>query len=239
MAEGYNVRPQTTSTTRTQVAIDEGLRSYMLKVYNYMASAVLLSGLIALGASRSESLMQTLFGTPLMWVVILAPFGFAMVLSFGINKMKASTAQALFWAYAGLMGLSLAAIFMVYTGASVARVFFISAASFAGLSLYGYTTKKDLSGFGTFLIMGLIGLIIASVVNMFLKSSAMEFIISIAGVLIFAGMTAYDTQKIKEMYFEGDETELASKKAVMGAFTLYLDFVNLFIFLLRLFGERR
>jgi FtsH-binding integral membrane protein len=239
MAEGYNTRPQTVSSTREQVAIDQGLRSYMLKVYNYMASAVLLSGMIAYGASQSQALMQAIFGTPLMWVVMLAPFGLALVLSFGINKMKASTAQALFWAYAGLMGLSLAAIFMVYTGSSVARVFFITAASFGALSLWGYTTKKDLSGFGTFLIMGLFGLIIASVVNLFLKSTAMEFIISLAGVLIFAGLTAYDTQKIKEMYFEGDVQETASKKAIMGAFTLYLDFVNLFIFLLRFLGDRR
>ncbi|MDA5192664.1 Bax inhibitor-1/YccA family protein [Govanella unica] len=239
MVQGYKTRPETVATAQTQVAIDQGLRSYMLKVYNFMASAVLLSGLVAYGVSQSQSIMQTIFGTPLMWVVMLAPFGLAMALSFGINRMKASTAQALFWAYAGLMGLSLASIFMVYTGGSVARVFFITSASFGALSLWGYTTKKDLSGFGTFLIMGLFGLIIASVVNIFLKSSMMEFVISLAGVLIFAGLTAYDTQKIKEMYFANDDQETASKKAVMGAFALYLDFVNLFLYLLRFLGDRR
>lgn len=239
MAEGYNVRPETVSTTQTRVAIDQGLRSYMLKVYNYMASAVLLSGMVAYAVAQSPALMQKIFGTPLMWVVMLAPFGLAMALSFGINRMKASTAQGLFWLYAGLMGLSLASIFAVYTGASVARVFFITAASFGALSLWGYTTKKDLSGFGTFLIMGLFGLLIASVVNIFLKSSGMEFVISVAGVLIFAGLTAYDTQKIKEMYFEADGHEVATKKAVMGAFALYLDFVNLFLYLLRFLGDRR
>jgi FtsH-binding integral membrane protein len=153
--------------------------------------------------------------------------------------MKASTAQALYWVYAALMGVSLSSIFLVYTGASITRVFFISAASFAGLSLYGYTTKKNLSAFGSFLIMGLIGILIAGLVNMFLQSSMLYFIISVAGVLIFAGLTAYDTQKIKDMYWSGDGHEIASKKAVMGAFTLYLDFINLFIMLLRLFGDRR
>ena len=219
--------------------IDMGLRSYMLKVYNYMASALALTGIVAMFTAQSESLMQTIFGTPLSWVVMLAPLAFMLVLSFGINKMSLKTAQLVFWAFAIVMGISMASIFMIYTGASIARVFFITAGTFAGMSLYGYTTKRDLTGIGSFLIMGLIGLIIASVVNIFLQSPALYWVISIAGVGIFVGLTAYDTQKIKLMYAESDGTETATKKAIMGALTLYLDFINLFIMLLRLFGERR
>ena len=217
--------------------IDEGLRSYMLGVYNYMASGILLTGLIALAVSMSPALMQTIYGTPLKWVVMFAPLGMVLFFSFRINKMSASAAQATFWAFAALMGLSLAYIFVVYTGVSIAKTFFITAASFGALSLYGYTTKKDLSGWGTFLFMGVIGLIIASLVNIFLQSTMMEFIISVIGVLIFAGLTAYDTQKIKEMYFEGDISDTRSKKIISGALTLYLDFINLFLFLLRFFGS--
>lgn len=219
--------------------IDQGLRSYMLKVYNYMASGLALTGVVAMATSQSDALMQTIYGTPLHWVVMLAPFGFIMALSFGLNKMSTSTVQALFWAFAGVMGLSLSYIFLAYTGASIARVFFITAGTFAGMSLYGYTTKRDLTGFGSFLMMGLIGLIIAMVVNIFLQSTMLHFIISAAGVLIFVGLTAYDTQKIKAIYNAQDAASTMTKKAIMGALTLYLDFINLFIMLLRLFGERR
>jgi len=172
--------------------IDQGLRAYMLKVYNYMSSGLALTGVVAMAASSSDALMQTIYGTPLQWVVMLAPLGFVMALSFGLNKMSTTTVQALFWAFAGVMGLSLSYIFLAYTGASIARVFFITAGTFAGMSLYGYTTKRDLTGFGSFLMMGLIGLIIASVVNIFLQSTMMHFIISAAGVLIFVGLTSYD-----------------------------------------------
>lgn len=219
--------------------IDQGLRAHMLKVYNYMASGLALTGIVALFTASSETMVNTIFGTPLAWVVMLAPLGFVMVLSFGINKLSTPAAQALFWAFAFVMGLSMASIFLMYTGTSIARVFFISASMFAGMSLYGYTTKRDLSGFGSFLFMGLIGLVIAMVVNIFLQSSALEFVISAAGVLIFVGLTAYDTQKIKSIYSELDSHGVATKKAIMGALTLYLDFINLFMMMLRLFGERR
>ena len=219
--------------------IDQGLRAYMLKVYNYMASGLALTGIVAMATSQSEGLMQTIYGTPLHWVVMLAPLGFILALSFGLNKMSTTTVQTLFWAFAGVMGLSLSYIFLAYTGASIARVFFITAGTFAGMSLYGYTTKRDLTGFGSFLMMGLIGLLIAMVVNIFMQSTMLHFIISAAGVLIFVGLTAYDTQKIKLMYAEADGHDTMSKKAIMGALTLYLDFINLFIMLLRLFGERR
>jgi FtsH-binding integral membrane protein len=174
-----------------------------------------------------------------MWVVALAPLGIVMYMSFGINSMSSSRAQTVFWIFAALMGASLSSIFVVYTGTSISRVFFITAGTFGAMSLYGYTTKKDLTSLGSFLIMGLIGILIASIVNIFLKSSAMYFVISVLGVLIFVGLTAYDTQKIKNMYLESDGNEVMSKKAIMGALTLYLDFINLFIMLLRLFGQRR
>jgi len=219
--------------------IDVGLRQYMLRVYNYMASGLALTGIVALLVSSSPAMTQAIFGTPLKWVVMLAPIGLVFFLGARINRMQSSTASALFWVYSALMGASLASILLVYTGESVARTFFITAAAFGGLSLYGYTTKKDLSAFGSFLIMGLIGLMIASVINIFLASSMMQFVISAGGVLIFAGLTAYDTQKIKEMYWEGHDSETSSKMAIMGALNLYLDFVNLFIFLLQFLGVRR
>lgn len=227
--------------------IDVGLRQYMLRVYNYMASGLALTGLVAALVAGTPALNQLFFqygmrgATPtgLGWLAIIAPIGLVMAISFGIARMRASTAQGLFWLYAALMGVSLSSIFLVYTGASITRVFFISAASFAGLSLYGYTTKRNLSAFGSFLVMGLWGLVIASLVNMFFASSALQFVISIAGVGIFAGLTAWDTQKIKEMYWEADDGETAGKKAVMGALTLYLDFINLFLMLIRLMGDRR
>ncbi|MDH5489499.1 MAG: Bax inhibitor-1/YccA family protein [Rhodospirillaceae bacterium] len=211
----------------------------MLKVYNYMASGLALTGIVSYATAHSETMMSTIYGTPLMWVVMLAPLGFVFALSFGINKMSLPTVQGLFWAFAAVMGLSLASIFVVYTGASIARVFFITAGTFAGMSIYGYSTKRDLTGMGSFLIMGLIGLIIASIVNIFLQSPALYWALSVLGVGIFVGLTAYDTQKIKLMYLESDGHATAGKKAIMGALTLYLDFINLFIMLLRLFGERR
>ena len=218
--------------------VDAGLRKYMLGVYNYMASAVLLTGLVALSVAQSQAALQIIFGTPLKWVVILAPLGMVFFLSARINHIQASTAQALFWVYAGLVGLSLASIFVAYTGESVARTFFIAAGAFAGLSLFGYTAKKDLTGFGSFLIMGLIGLLIAMVVNIFLASTMMQWIISVAGVLIFAGLTAYDTQQIKLAYYAGDDDSTAQKKSIMGALRLYLDFLNIFLFLLHFLGNR-
>ena len=217
---------------------DMGLRKYMLGVYNYMAAALALTGIVAMLASKSLPLMQTIHGTPLKWVVMLAPIGFVFFLSARISKVSTKTAQMLFWAFAGLMGLSLSYVLLAYTGTSVARTFFITAISFGSLSLYGYTTKRDLSGMGTFLFMGLIGLILASVVNIFLQSSMMHMVISAVGVLLFAGLTAYDTQKIKDMYSAVDGSDIAGKKAIMGALTLYLDFINMFLFLLNFLGER-
>ena len=220
-------------------AVDVGLRAYMLRVYNYMCVALALTGAVAFYVSTSPTLLQAIYGTPLMWVVFLAPLGMVFFLSARIHKMSAGTAQTMFWFFAALVGLSLASIFIVYTGASVARVFFITAGAFAGLSLVGYTTKRDLSGMRTFLFMGVIGLIIAMVVNMFLGSSGLQLLISVAGVLIFAGLTAYDTQQIKLMYYEADSGEVATKKSIIGALKLYLDFLNMFIFLLHIFGMAR
>lgn len=231
---------------------DAGLRAYMLKVYNYMASGVLLTGMIALMASESPTIMSALFNvvpygngfalagyTGLGWIVAISPLAFILVLSFGVNKMSSSTLQMVFWAFAAVMGLSISSLLIRYTGESVARTFFITAAAFAGLSLYGYTTKRSLSGLRTFLVMGVIGLLIAMVVNMFMQSTMMQFIISAGGVLIFSALTAYDTQKIKEAYYHvSHNTELAGKAAIMGAVTLYLDFVNLFMFLLHFLGNR-
>jgi FtsH-binding integral membrane protein len=244
--------------------IDQGLRAYMLKVYNLMAVGLAVTGLVALGtaylaitgdagsaaqmaggqvAQVGQGMYLTsvglaLYASPLKWLVMLAPLGMVFFLSFRVQKMSVSSAQLAFWVFAALMGLSLSSIFMVFTGQSIARVFFITAASFGALSLFGYTTKKDLSGWGSFLFMGLIGIIIASVVNIFLASSAMQFAISVIGVLVFAGLTAYDTQQIKEMYYAGDDSSVSGKKAIMGALRLYLDFINLFMMLLQLFGNR-
>ena len=220
-------------------AVDVGLRAYMLRVYNYMCVALALTGAVAFYVSTSPTLLQAIYGTPLMWVVFLAPLGMVFFLSARIHKMSAGTAQTMFWFFAALVGLSLASIFIVYTGASVARVFFITAGAFAGLSLVGYTTKRDLSGMRTFLFMGVIGLVIAMVVNMFLGSSGLQLLISVAGVLIFAGLTAYDTQQIKLMYYEADSGEVATKKSIMGALRLYLDFLNMFIFLMHILGVAR
>ncbi len=221
-----------------QVGIDAGLRQYMLSIYNYMAGGLALTGVVAYAAAAS-GFYQAIAGTILFWVVLLAPLGLVMLLSFRIQNMSLGSAQLTFWAYAALMGLSLAGIFLIYTGASIARVFFITAGTFAAMSIYGYTTRTDLSRFGSFLFMGLIGIIIAGLVNMFIASSALQFAISVVGVLIFTGLTAWDTQSIKEMYFEGDGTAVAGKKAILGALRLYLDFINLFMMLMQLLGARR
>ena len=230
---------QNTYSQSQSTAIDQGLRDYMMKVYNYMTSGLAISGLVAWGFSQSPALMGAIYGTGLQWVVMLAPLGFIFFLGARLQKMSLSAAQMTFWAFAAVMGMSMSYIFIVYTGVSIVRVFLITCSTFAAMSIYGYTTKRDLTKFGSFLIMGLIGIIIASLVNLFLKSPAMYFVISILGVLIFVGLTAYDTQKIKNMYVASDTGELMGKKAVMGALTLYLDFINLFIMLLRLFGQRR
>lgn len=242
------------SFTRTaeQAVIDEGLRAYMLKVYNYMTTGLLLTGLVSYFFGKASivsnevgqiigvtSLGNLLFNSPLQWIIMLAPLGFVFYLSARLHKISLSSAQITFWIFSIVMGLSLASIFIVYTQASIARVFFISSGTFAAMSFYGYTTKKDLTKLGGFLFMGLIGIIIASLVNLFLQSSAMYFAISVIGVLVFVGLTAYDTQRIKEMYYAGDSESVGGKKALMGALRLYLDFINLFIMLLRLFGQRR
>tara|TARA_B100000965_G_scaffold288910_1_gene246767 strand:- start:734 stop:1495 length:762 start_codon:yes stop_codon:yes gene_type:complete len=247
-----NILNKVKAAQQSTVVMDEGLRAYMLKVYNYMATGILITGIISVLTFRLSvetndvgsivaftSLGNAVFFSGLKWLIMLAPLGIVFYMSFGINKMSASKAQTVFWIFASLMGLSLSWILVQFTGKSVARVFFITSATFGAMSIYGYTTKRDLTKLGSFLMMGLIGIIIASLVNIFLKSSMMHFVISILGVLIFVGLTAYDTQKIKKMYSASDTGELMGKKAVMGALTLYLDFINLFIMLLRLFGQRR
>jgi len=231
---------QNISTARTSdTYVDQGLRKHMLNVYNYMTSGLALTGLIAWMTAHSQTMINLIYGTPLQWVVMLAPLGFVFFLSARIHKMSFQSAQITFWLFAALMGLSLASIFLVFTGVSIARVFFITAGTFAAMSIYGYTTKKDLTNFGAFLFMGLIGIIVASIVNIFIGSTALHFAISIIGVLVFVGLTAYDTQHIKRMYVESDETAIAGKKAIIGSLKLYLDFINLFIMLLHLFGNRR
>jgi FtsH-binding integral membrane protein len=224
---------------RTIPSIDVGLRQHMLRVYNYMASGLLLTGIVAYAVANTPAVFNAIFGTPLAWVVMLAPLGFVFFLSFRIDRIQASTAQALFWAFAGVMGLSMATIFVAFTGASVARVFFITAGTFAAMSLYGYTTRKSLANWGSFLFMGLIGIIIAGLVNMFVGSTQLQMIISVVGVLVFVGLTAYDTQRIKEEYSEYHDRETAGKLAIWGALRLYLDFINLFMMLLQLLGQRR
>ena len=236
------------------VEIDQGLRAYMISVYNYMAIGVALTGVAAWLAYQmaggdainlrnlagtATPFGQMLYSTVGMIVMLVGTFGLVMLISFMIDRLSPAMAFGLFMLYAALLGVMLSTIFIQYTGTSITRVFFISAASFGALSLYGYTTKRDLSPIGAFLIMGLIGLIIAMIVNMFLQSNAMGFIISIVGVLIFAGLTAWDTQKIKEVYDVNDDGTVTSRKAIMGALTLYLDFINLFLFMLRLIGDRR
>jgi len=228
-----------TRTEAMQADIDVGLRQYMLRVYNYMASGLALTGLVAAFVASNETLQMAIFGSPLKWVAMLAPIALVFYFSFRLHAMSASAAQAIFWVYAALNGVAFSTIFLAYTGTSIARVFFISATVFAAMSLYGYTTKRDLSGMGMFLFAGLIGIVVASLVNIFLASSALQFAISVIGVVVFVGLTAYDTQQIKEMYFEGDGSEVAAKKSIMGALKLYLDFINIFLMLLQLFGDRK
>jgi len=233
-------------------AVDAGLRAYMLRVYNYMAAAVALTGVVAYATFNAAVVTdasgkitaltpfgQTIFSGPLSIVLLLGTLGLVFFISFRINRLQYTTAMTLFMLYAALLGVTLSSIFLAYTGASITRVFFISAASFGALSLYGYTTQRDLSPMGSFMIMGLFGIIIASLVNIFLKSSGLDWAISVIGVGVFAGLTAYDTQRIKEMYDSIDDDGTMGRKAVMGALSLYLDFINLFLMLLRLVGDRR
>lgn len=243
---------QNNVSTAQVSAVDQGLRSYMLKVYNFMTSALILTGLVAYFAAQAAvapsetgqlvltGFGQAIFMSPLKWVIMLAPLGFVIAISAGVNRMSVSTLQACFWGFSVIMGLSIASIFLLYTGESIARVFFVTAAMFGGMSLLGYSTKRDLTGMGHFLIMGLWGVIIASIVNLFMNSSGLGFALSILSVVIFTGLTAYDTQKLKAIYYQvsgyGDAT---ARTAIMGALNLYLDFINLFMSLLRLMGDRR
>ena len=265
MAQFDNRYAQSSYGARTaDVAVDEGLRAYMLRVYNYMAAGIALTGLVAyvmftyavtsdqaLAASSGGRVLalhrgmyltpfgQLIYVSPLKWVIMLLPLGFVFFLSWRIYKMSVGAAQLSFWLFAAVMGVSLSSIFLVFTGQSITQVFFVTAAAFGALSLWGYTTKKDLSGWGSFLIMGVFGIIIAALVNLFLQSSALQFAISVIGVLVFAGLTAYDTQRIKDGYFEVmNDATLAGKAAIMGALNLYLDFINMFTMLLQLFGNR-
>ncbi len=248
-----NLRTTARAATRTDAraaALDAGLRKHMLGIYNYMASGVLLTGIVAylvftmaVAQTPSGQMALTAFGqaiylSPLKWVLMLSPLAFILVLSFGLQRLSAPAVQGLFWVFCALMGASISSIFLQYTGTSIARVFFITAAAFAGLSLYGYTTKRDLSGMRSFLVMGLIGVIIASLVNLFLASSALHFAVSVIGVLVFAGFTAYDTQRIKSEYYHGYDAAVMAKKSVMDALSLYLSFINMFLLLLSLFGNR-
>lgn len=219
---------------------DASLRDHMVKVYNFMSIALGISGVVAFLFANSPALMQTIFTTPLKYLVMFAPFLFVMYFSAKIHSVSVQKAKSYLWIFSGLMGISLSSLLIIYTGTSIARVFFITASVFGSMSLYGYTTKKDLSGMGSFLMMGLIGIIIASLVNLFLQSPAIHFATSILGVLIFVGFTAYDTQAIKRQFFEcAGNQEMMGKAAVMGALRLYMDFINLFIMLLQLFGNRR
>ena len=244
MANGFDPRataaPHTASTAgREGVAFDAGLRSHMLSVYNYMASGVLLTGVVALAAALTGVAQQIFFGGGILkYVVIFAPLIMIFFMAARANHMSTGGLQAFFWSFATVMGLSMSLIPLLYTGTSIAQTFFATAAAFLSLSLWGYTTKKDLSGMGTFLIMGLVGLIVAMIINIFMQSSTLDLAISAIGVLIFAGLTAYDTQKIKSMYFMVQGTDFIGKSAIMGALTLYLDFINLFLFLLRFMGNR-
>lgn len=233
---------QSASVGTSQAGLDAGLREYMSRVYGLMAIGMAVTGAVAWGVGTNEALLQAIFATPLKWVVMFAPLAVVMVFGATLHRMSVTTAQAVFYGFSALMGLSISYIFAVYTGMSIATTFATTSAAFAGLSLYGYVTKRDLSGFGTFLMMGVWGLVIASIINIFLQSSAVQFAVSLLGVLIFAGLTAFDTQKIKNTYLQmaqsGDQDSLG-KSAIMGALTLYLDFLNLFMFLLQFMGDRR
>src|SRR5262245_54943329 len=247
MAQPDNRYAQSIPAGRTGVAVDEGLRSYMLGVYNYMAAGVALTGVVAYltyslavaDGGGLTSFGQTLYTSPLKWVVMLAPLGFVLFLGARMEQMAVGTAQMMFWLFAAVMGLSLSSIFLVFTGQSITQIFFVTAATFGALSLWGYTTKRDISGWGSFLFMGVVGIVIAALVNLFLQSTALQFAISVIGVLVFAGLTAYDTQQIKDNYYAVfHDATLAAKSAIMGALNLYLDFINMFTSLLQLFGNR-
>ena len=251
MAELNRRYGQGTAAGRTDAgAIDQGLRSYMLRVYNYMASGVAITGVVAYlifsmaveqgaGGLQLTAFGNLMYASAFKWVVIFAPLALVFFISARINSMSLTTAQISFWTFSALMGASISSIFLIYAGESITQVFFITAAAFGALSLWGYTTKRDISAWGSFLFMGLIGIIIASVVNLFIGSTALQFAVSVIGVLVFAGLTAYDTQQIKEMYSANDDHTMSGRKAVMGALRLYLDFINLFMMLLSLFGDRR
>ncbi|KQZ49403.1 hypothetical protein ASD54_15855 [Rhizobium sp. Root149] len=229
---GYNPAIQ------SQAAFDEGLRKHMLRVYNYMGLGLIITGIVAFIVGTTPALYVPIFSSPLKWVVMLAPLAFVFFFSFKLQTMSASAAQMTFWAFCAVMGLSLASVFLVFTGASIARTFFIAATMFGATSLYGYVTKRDLAKFGSFLIMGLIGVMIASIVNIFLGSSALQFAVSVIGIIVFVGLTAWDTQNIKEQYAENFDQESQQKLAVFGALSLYLNFVNIFQLLLSLTGQR-
>jgi len=235
------------TVARAGVAVDEGLRSYMLGVYNYMAGGVALTGvaayltyMLAVQDGALTPFGQAIYTSPLRWVVMLGPLGFVLYLGFRLQQMSVGAAQVAFWLFAAVMGISLSSIFLVFTGQSITQIFFITAATFGALSLWGYTTKRDISGWGSFLFMGLVGVILASLVNIFLQSSGLQFAISVIGVLVFAGLTAYDTQRIKDGYLMiRHDATMVAKSAIMGALNLYLDFINMFIMLLQLFGSSR
>jgi len=234
---GFGASPSLNGEAVGRAGLDLGLRKYMLSIYNYMASGVLLTGIVALLMARS-GMTETVMMSPAKWLFILSPLAIVFAMSFGRDRFGAGTLQMMFWSFAALMGVSLSTIFLVYTGQSIATTFFATAAAFAGLSLFGYTTKKDLSGFGTFLIMGVIGILVAMVANIFVQSTALQMAISILGVLIFAGLTAYDTQMLKRQYAYVAGTEMAGKAVILGALSLYLDFINMFQFLLSFMGQR-
>lgn len=220
-------------------AINQGLRAFTLKVFNYMGCGLALTGIVAYLVASSDTLLGTLLNSGFCWLLFLAQIGICLFFGFRINNMKSSTAQMLFWTFSVLMGLSMASVFVIYTGESITSTFFVTSSMFLAMSLYGYTTGKDLTKFGSLLFMGLIGLIVASVVNIFVKSSGLSFVVSALGVLIFTGLTAWDVQKLKALYIENDSLEIADKKAIVGALNLYLDFINLFLYLLRFLGTRK
>lgn len=240
MADFRNMR--TTTASRADASIDQGLRNYMLGVYNLMAIGLVITAVAAMAMSwfsfHNAAFAQLVYGSPLRFVIMFAPLIAVLFLSFNIHNLSTSAARTLFIVYAALVGVSLSAIFLFYTATSITQTFFISAASFGALSLYGYTTKRDLRPIGSFLFIGLVGVLIASIVNIFLASSALQFAVSVIGVLVFAGLTAYDTQTIKEMYYEGDASDTMNRKIIMGALNLYLDFINMFVFLLQFLGNR-
>ncbi|PEQ12640.1 hypothetical protein B2G71_10025 [Novosphingobium sp. PC22D] len=236
---GFGASPSLGGRTDGRAGYDTGLRKYMLSIYNYMASGVLLTGIVSLLFASSGMAAQIMFGGGLLkWLIILSPLAIVMAMSFGANRFSTGALQAMFWGFAALMGLSLSTIFLVYTQQSIATTFFATAGAFAGLSLFGYTTKKDLSGMGSFLVMGLVGILIAMVINLFVQSTVLQLVVSILGVLIFAGLTAYDTQRLKAQYYQLRGTEFMGKAVVLGALSLYLDFINMFQFLLYFMGQR-